>query len=386
MEKVRKFNRREFVKKTITGTATFIGAGLVMKLPAHPVMPVSEENAASSPEYRVLGETGMKYTTLGFGAMRTSDPAVIRRALEMGVNNIDTARGYMDGQNEAIVGRAVKGIREDIHITTKIKHVNLSQMERDIDTSLSTIGTDYVDVLLLHSLSSPDQLHNQEYRQVLTKAKQAGKARAVGFSTHNNMAALLEEAARDDFFDVVLTAYNFKHPEEMTRAIDLAAKSGVGVIAMKTQAGGYQNNTRNGLNPHQAALKWVLSHQSVTNAIPSMVTYREVEENFQVMGSSFGWNDRKTLYHYGNAIDTRLCRLCDICLPQCPNNVQLSDINRSVMYADGYQDPDLAATNYSDIPAAHNLSQCESCDTCPVQCRFGLDINANLARARELFA
>ncbi len=292
----------------------------------------------------------------------------------------------MGGRNEEIVGRAIGDIRKQVHITTKIKSNSRSQMERDIDASLQALGTDYVDGLLLHGFRSRSDIHNEDGREVLQKARDQGKARAVGFSTHSNMATLIREAAEDNFFDLVIAAYNFKHPEDLTEAIIEGSAKGLGVIAMKTQAGGYDDQATEHINPHQAALKWVLSNEGVTSTIPSMVSFQQVEENVQVMGSSFGLQDREILDTYGNAIDSRLCRLCGECLPQCPKGVQVNDINRCVMYADMYRDISLAVENYNELPASRNLSQCADCTDCIIDCRYGLNVAENIRRAGELFA
>ncbi len=381
-----RMNRRDFVKTAAAGVSGLLGGVVLSRAHTVQAYAQSSDTAQVSLQYRTLGSTGMKYTTLGFGAMRTSDPAVIRRAVDKGVNNIDTARGYMGGRNEEIVGQAIKDVRKQVHITTKIKQNTRSQMERDIEASLRALGTDYVDVLLLHAFNSRDDVHNEEGREVLQKARKQGKARAVGFSTHSNMADLIREAGEDKFFDVVVAAYNFKHPEDLTEAIKQGAEKGLGIIAMKTQAGGYEDRATENINPHQAALKWALSNGSITSAIPSMVSFQQVEENVLVMGNSFGWQDQKILDTYGNVIDSKLCRLCGECLPQCPKGVQVNDINRCVMYADMYQDISLAVENYNALPANRNVSQCADCSDCVIDCRYGLNVAENIRRAGELFA
>lgn len=345
------------------------------------------KNAVPAPQdnLRTLGRSGLKYTPLGFGAMRTSDPAVIRRGVDLGINNIDTARGYMDGENERIVAKAISGIRDKVHLTTKIKQGSLRAMESDLNASLKALNTDHVDILLRHGISRTADLKDEDTRRFLENAKQSGKTRCIGFSTHRNMAPLLRAAADDGLFDVVLAAYNFTHGEEVTEAINYASGKGIGVIAMKTQAGGYKEESTGNLNPHQAALKWVLSNTAVTSAIPSMVTFQQVEENHKVLGAKFGWMDRKTLYRYGNAIDDKLCRFCDNCAGTCPRGVSVPDLNRCVMYVDGYGDTVLARRAYREIASQENALQCRDCDECVVQCRHGVKIAANMQRATELF-
>lgn len=382
MKNSKPFTRRRFVK-SVAGTLGIVGIGGLPVLHANQGNDRTAVTQESLP-LRDVGDTGLKFTPLGYGAMRTSDPAVIRRALEMGINNIDTARGYMHGRNERIVAEAVRGMRDRVHITTKIRRTSYDQMRNDIDESLQALDTDYIDILLLHGVRNPSDLQTDHYKKVLTEAKEAGKVRFVGFSTHSNMANLLTAAAEDGFYDVVLAAYNFKHGEEMTAAIRNAAEAGIGVIAMKTQAGGYDVENTN-LNPHQAALKWVLSNEGVSSAIPSMVTFDQLEQNYQVMSTKFGWMDRKTLYKYGESIDDKLCRFCEECVPSCPYGVRISDVNRCVMYADGYGDLELARSSYAELETVANASICSTCDVCTVKCSKGVNVAANMRRAMELF-
>ncbi|MEJ2050822.1 MAG: aldo/keto reductase [Calditrichota bacterium] len=386
MQKSHGVSRRSFVRRALAGTAGLIGGGALARPRNLLAFFHSSQQATPTPEFRTLGRTGMKFTSLGFGAMRTTDPAVIRRAVDKGVNYIDTARGYMGGRNEEYVGQAIGDIRTKIHISTKFGVGSKAKMVGDVEASLRALGTDYVDILLLHGLRSPRDLHNEDAIAVLEAAKKSGKTRAIGFSVHGNMAALLREAADMQYYDMVLAAYNFTHEQDVTTAIAEATKAGIGVIAMKTQAGGYTEKSMGNLNPHQAALKWVLSNPNVTSTIPSMVSFQQVDDNVQVMGSNFGWLDRKTLYRYGEAVDSKLCRLCDTCLSQCPYGVRVSDINRSVMYADGYGDEALARESYQRIEPDRNASRCNDCDECVVQCRYGINVTANLKRAIEVFA
>lgn len=376
-----KVSRRSFVKQVSAGAA--ITATLFQQAFS---APAKGEKSGDELELRTLGRTGMKYTPLGFGSMRTSDPAVIRKAIDMGVNNIDTARVYMDGQNEIIVGKAIKGVRNSIFLTTKIKPGSKKKMLKDAEKSLKALGTDYVDTLLLHSMKQPSHIENQDSLEVLQQLKKQGKIRFAGYSTHRNMASIIRTSLKEKFFDVILVAYNFKSDPDLGKAIKEAAAANIGVIAMKTQAGGYKDDKIKNMNPHQAALRWVLSNQNITAAIPSMITFEQLEENFAAASNKIGWLDRKTLDRYGRVIDNQLCRLCSACENQCPHGVSVSDINRCTMYADAYEDYALAISNYNELTASEKITRCMDCDHCVVQCAHGLDLSAKMKRAIALFA
>ncbi len=372
--------RRRFLKNATT-------AGLVLGVGGIPAFarPAGEQKREAAIRYRKLGKTGLQMTILGYGAMRTSDPAVVRHALDLGINNFDTARRYMDGHNEEILAKAIGDQRKKVIITTKIPVGTSERMRADIEASLTALNTDYIDILLLHGLKRDDEVANEQWMEVLAAARQAGKIRFTGFSTHNNMAGVIRAAIKGGFFDVVLAAYNFKCEPDLTKAIAEGAAAGLGLIAMKTQAGGYEDARMGTLNPHQAALKWALNDTNISCAIPAMVTFDQLNENFLVMAAPFGWNDRKTLDRYGRVINSRLCRFCTRCSAQCPAGVAISDIQRCLMYAEGYGDEALARTAYAELPSTVNLAACRRCAGCTVSCRNGVDIAANLQRARQRF-
>ncbi len=191
-------------------------------------------------DFRTLGRTGLKVTTLGFGCMITSDPSVIERAADIGINYFDTARGYQHGNNERMVGAALGARRKQVILSTKSGAENKEGLLKDLDTSLRELNTDYVDIWYLHGRGGPSDIRDDmiEAQQL---AKKQGKIRFAGVSTHGGQQQLLPWLAQKDVFDVVLTAYNFSMDPDMDQAIAVAAKSGMGVVAMKVMAGGFRD-------------------------------------------------------------------------------------------------------------------------------------------------
>ncbi len=169
------------------------------------------------------------------GVMNCTDPAVLRRAFDLGVNFFDTAHSYMGGRNEEMVGKVFRGKRDQVLIQTKFRF-NATEKEnrQSVETSLRRLQTDHVDVLLAHSFTKPDEVSNPMLIEFLQALKKEGKARYTGFSSHSNMAALLQEAAKANVHDVALVAYNFTHSDDLKEAVALASRSGIGILAMKT--------------------------------------------------------------------------------------------------------------------------------------------------------
>ena len=112
-------------------------------------------------EFRMLGNTGMKVTSVAFGCMITSDPSVIERAIDLGVNYFDTARVYQGGNNERMVGAALRGHRDQVYLSTKSVARDKAGLLAHLDTSLKELGTDHVDIWYLHSYQKPEDIKDE---------------------------------------------------------------------------------------------------------------------------------------------------------------------------------------------------------------------------------
>jgi len=357
-------NRRDFLKAGLAGTASaFLGGEYLAGSMAH----ASDAFVFPRPVYRTLGRTGMKITIVSFGAMLTPESEVIRVAFEHGINYVDTARRYMNGRNEEIVARALKGMRDKVYVATKTQPASKSRgaIFNDVETSLKALDTDHIDVIQLHSVTDKDRIYHPETREALIRLREQGKVRFFGITTHGNQAEVLNALAddKDHFFDTALVAYNFQSSADIREAVARAARANIGIIAMKTQAGGYPTESLGPISSHQATLKWALQSPHITAAIPGMRDMSHLMEDVAVMGMKFGQ-----------------------CEKTCPNHVAVSVINRSLMYADGYQSLDLARSTYGEIPAAQSASACADCKTCTAKCVNGLNVPLKMARARYLFA
>ena len=148
MDEERSINRRDLLKIGVAGAAAFGLMGVGNLFGAEP---------AATLAYRTLGRTGLKVTTLSFGAMLTPEPEVIRVGLDMGINYVDTARRYLNGRSEEFVSRALKGIRDKVYVATKTQPASNTKeaIMKDVETSLVNLQTDHIDVIQLHNLDSP---------------------------------------------------------------------------------------------------------------------------------------------------------------------------------------------------------------------------------------
>jgi predicted aldo/keto reductase-like oxidoreductase len=344
-------------------------------------------------DYRTLGKTGLKVTTLGFGCMLTSDASVITRAADIGINYFDTARGYQHGNNEKMVGAALNGKRKEIVLSTKSSAPDKEAALQDLDTSLQELGTDYVDIWYLHAKNSPADVHDDliEAQQI---AKKQGKIRFAGVSTHTGQKELLPWLAQKGMFDVVLVAYNFTMDSGMEQAVESAAKGNLGIVGMKVMAGGFRSlkagdPTIEKLHREGAmlsALKWTLKNTSVATTIPSMTDMDQLEENLKAMAQPFGGTDEKLLATKLEMIKPLYCRLCGECEGTCAKGLPIQDTLRFLTYAEGYGQFALGRGRFQELPIAQKSVRCSDCDECSVMCRHGVQVSARMSRAQELFA
>lgn len=370
----------------------FLATGLSLPLTAW-ARPAGQSETRNGVEYRTLGKTGLKVSTVGFGCMITSDASVIRKAVDMGINYFDTARVYQDGNNEAFLGEALKGRRKDVIISSKSPSRSQLEATRNLGLTLSALQTDYLDIWFLHGVSGAGEL-SAGVLGALQSAKKSGKIRFAGVSTHSHQAAVIKDAIKSGVIDVVLTAYNFAMEQKLTPLIDEAAKAGMGFVAMKVMAGGFQapgyypssgELRRRFKRPGAllAALKWAIANPSIGSAIPSMVDMEQLEENFKAMSEPFSEADVKILSAHLENIRPVYCRMCGRCDGQCPQGVEVQDVLRALAYAEGYGQPALGRQTFRGVAGT---GKCSACPTCTVGCPHGVEVAERMIRAQELFA
>ena len=359
--------------------------------------------------HRVLGRTGLRVSDVGFGTGGGGDPILLQYAFDRGVTYFDTAESYPlghPGVAEKAVGRAFRGRRDQIVLTTKTEakagDTRQVLMQR-LHASLRRLQTDHVDIYLNHAVNDRERLENQEWFEFVSRAKQQGKLRFAGMSGHaGRLIECLDAALDQDLVDVILVAFNFGEDPafyagltqgldlvalqpELPRVIAKAKQKGVGVLAMKTLRGGRLNDLRSHERPGgtfaQAALRWALSHPSLDALVISMGDRAQVDEYLGASGAkALLGGDLLLLREYARRNDPRYCRpACDACAGSCPHGVPIADVLRTRMYAEDYGDLARAQGAYASLGAG--AAPCLSCsgEPCRGACPHGLDI-ASLTR------
>jgi uncharacterized protein len=388
-----KLSRRSLLTAGLALPATALASAT--RFPSvNPALPTFFQETKSGLSYSTLGKTGLKVTRLGFGCMITSDPSVVEKAADIGINYFDTARGYQQGNNERMVGVALKAKRKNLVLSSKTAAKTKQEALEHLETSLRELGTDYLDIWYLHGKSNPEQL-TDDLLEAQRVAKKDGKIRFAGVSTHGGQTEIIPAMiSKKDHFDVVLAAYNFTMDAAMKAAVEQASKAGLGVVAMKVMAGGFRRAKpgdklldilkREGAM--LAALKWVIKDPNVHTTVPSITDMDQLDENLKAMTTPFAESDQKVLAAQLEHIRPLYCRMCGQCEGRCPKGLPASDMLRFLSYAEGYGEFRLARESFLELPNELQQVRCSLCPTCTIQCPNGVRVAERLHRAQEMFA
>lgn len=348
-------------------------------------------------EKRILGRTGWAVSIIGFGAIKLPRvdlkecEALLNRALDGGINFIDTADCY--GDSEEKIGRALRKRRKDFFLSTKVDERDGPGVRRKLERCLRRLRTDWIDLLFFHDVRGGEyeKIFSAGGLEELKKAQKEGKVSQIGISIHSSLS-LMRRAIESGVFSVLMVAYSAIDEDRLTAdLLPLAASQGVGLVAMKPLAGGRLGTTPSGWDRRsfqgesaaQVALRYVLSNPHISCALPGMMNPEELEENVQV-----GKNERKLstveikkFMEVAAEAGRGFCRNCGYCLP-CPEGISIPDVFRYESYSRSYGLEDWARSQYASL--SPNAQACSDCHTCMERCPYGVLIPAGLKKAHSL--
>ena len=370
-----------------------------------------------------MGKTNEEVSLLGFGCMRlptlangeideAEAIAMIRYAIDHGVNYLDTAYGYHDGKSEVLVGKAIQdGYREKVNIATKLPVWLVKEPQdcaRLFNEQLERLGVEMVDFYLLHALNrnSWQQALENEALEVLEQMQAEGRIRHVGFSFHDDLPAFREiiDAYPWDFCQI-----QFNYMDECHQAglagLKYAASKGLGVVIMEPLRGGrlVQNlppeveelfkNASAQRTPAEWALRWVADHPEVSIILSGMSRWSDVKENLRVLSEaepqSLSKEELAVIAQAQEIYNQRVqipCTDCRYCLP-CPQNVAIPRIFRLFNEASMYNSFDGDRFLYEQLVSSNkDASQCIACGNCESVCPQQLEIIELLQMADRAFA
>ena len=386
--------RREFFAAGLGGLASAAALGACARRPAR--RGGAPRQARST--VRTLGRTGLKLPVVSIGS--PFEPSLVSAALDAGLRYIHTSSEYASQNHERMLARVLRGrprdsfaigsspdlpyrLRGDAPSEDLGTGVDPALIAPSIEGNLERLGLAHLDIYYLASINDPATVLHGPYMKAFEALKRSGKIRFTGIATHRNEPAVIRAVVKSGFWDVVLTAYNFRqsHREEVRAAIGEAAAAGVGVLAMKTQAGVYWDAFRLRKINMKAALKWVLQDEHVCSTIPAFANHDELNEDLAVMKDlAFTPDEERDLRAGGLPGHSGLyCQQCARCVDQCPARVNVPQLMRGYMYAVGYDDPQRARRPRG---LARADIACTRCRDCLVRCALGFDVRARAARWR----
>jgi len=350
--------------------------------------------------YRRFGRTDWQIsdTVLGAGRLREADWKLVTGAFDRGVNYVDTAPDYSLEGSELAVGRGLREIpRDQIFLATKfctpIGHLpvgtSVEKYKSVVEASLQRMGTDYVDLVHIHSCDEVGRLMDPNVHEAFDRLKTEGKARFLGVSTHTpRLEAVASQAIESGRFDVMMLAYHHGIWPRLGEIVDRAVDDqDMGIVAMKTLKGARHRNLEDFHDANsyaQAALKWVHANPKVSCAVISFFEQQHLDEYLFASGKALASEDVAILEHYDREIIGSYCAPhCGDCLGSCLEGVPIADVLRHRMYFEDYRDERNAMELYAKLPV--DASACDGCPApCLGSCPVGIDIPDRVQGAHEL--
>lgn len=403
-------NRRDFIKASVLAT-------LGMQMPLKSLWSQEGERKGGQKRiqkgeiaYRRLGRTGLMISEISLGGSPVPSEPVFKKAIEMGVNYVDTSSAYSNGNSERLIGEVLKGRRDKFYVATKFhtgrrRRMNRQELIETAEGSLKRLQSDWVDILLVHGASSAQELADEEVLAAFDRLKKDGKIRFTGVSCHRDPVGVLVPAIESGNYDMITVAYNaysgtqveegkvygdYLKLSGMEKVIRLAKEKDVGVVAMKTMAGGDRQDLgkykSEGVSLPQAKLKWVLQNEGVSAAITEMLTFDMLQENLAACRQAMTGAEKGVLHKHVRATWKEYCRMCGTCLPHCPQGVEIPDILRYFVYHQGHGKTGFARLRYRSLPAAKTFLGCSQCGRCEAACPYGLPVVQKLYFARQILA
>lgn len=360
-------------------------------------------------QYREFGNTGIKMSALGFGAMRLPQDQdlavdVIRRSFELGVNYLDTALGY--GESEKVCGRALKGWRDKVYVSTKNPLVDdtVEGWWSRLNQSMERLDIDCIDFYqVVHSLrweSYNSFLKDGGGMEAVRKARSQGMIKHVCFSCHDTPENMIKLIDTGEFAGMTLQ-YNLLDRKNEP-VIAHARASGMGVVVMGPVGGGRlaaPSEQIRKMIPTQVkssaevALRFVLSNPDVTCAISGMNTLEMVEENAAIASREepLALAERKAVedaLEETGRLSELYCTGCNYCLP-CPNEVNIPENFRAMNLHRLYGITQHARSMYNRLSdperpkRGKKAADCVECGACEAKCPQNIPIVKQLKEVAE---
>jgi predicted aldo/keto reductase-like oxidoreductase len=396
----REASRRHFLKSAVaTGSAALAAADSALA--------DDPKSASNGLPTGTLGKTGRQTSILGMGTSWDVSPSFVQAALRAGVRYIDTSENYEGGRAEQRIGEVLErtGMRKDVYLVTKNGRGKVggsraypTYLER-LEGSLARLKTDYVDCYYLHGLEGRQMplLRDPEVKAAFEKLKKSGKIRFCGLSCHDRrLPDIVTAAAQCGWIDQIMIQYNYRtmNGDDIRRALDLASKANLGLVAMKSQGGAgnfrevdaapkFNEFIEKGFKQQQAAIKTILAEGRMQVVVSEMTNRDMLRENMAAChDSTLSLDDRMLLEKHRLATSHLYCHGCGHhCEPAAGGKLAIADILRYLRYHEVYGKRERARDLYQALPVEARDSVAGELAQAQAACPHGLPIVELIKRA-----
>lgn len=331
--------------------------------------------------YNFLGRTGFKVSRIGFGGIpiqhveQKNVDDIISKAIDSGINFLDTARGYTI--SEELLGNALIGKRDKMFLATKSMARDKEGMVSDVRISLENFKTDYIDLYQLHNISTEEDLElaisEKGAVAALLGFQKEGFIKKIGITSHK--LPILEEALKLDIFDTIQFPFSVveRQGEEVFKK---AVEKNVGTIAMKPMAGG-------ALRDGRKALKYILDSPYLNVAIPGMDCIEQVIINAEAAdGIRLTEEEKQDIEKIAKELGNTFCRRCGYCMP-CSVEMDIPMMFIMESYFTRYDLKDWSVSRYKSFDV--KADDCIKCGICESRCPYELPIRDMLDNVAKVF-
>lgn len=324
-----------------------------------------------------LGKTEITVNKNGFGALpiqRISDEEAVlllKKAFEKGIRFFDTARAYSDSEHK--LGLAFQGIRENLYIATKTGAKTGEALEKDLQTSLNELKTDYIDIYQFHNPGCcPKPGDGSGLYEAAAEAKKAGKIRHIGITNHR--LAVAKEAIESGLYETLQFPFCYLASKEEEELVEKCKAADMGFIAMKALSGGLITNS-------EAAYAHAAQYD---NVLPIWGVQKEKEldeflsyiENPPVMTTQI----QEIIQKDKAELAGEFCRGCGYCMP-CPAGIEINNCARMSLLL--RRSPSELQLTKAVQEKMKRIENCIHCNSCKGKCPYGLDTPTLLQKNLE---